>query len=87
MQHKNNKKIVLYINDTFGSGISQNVLTITEHLLNTFPGLSILLMPVSPTINITHCLKIIKEDGHSENHLIKSINFSPSALEASCLVF
>ncbi len=51
MQTKNSKKIVVYSHDTFGLGNVRRMLAITEHLLDTIPNLSILLISGSPMIH------------------------------------
>lgn len=51
MQKKPYKKIVVYSHDTFGLGNIRRMLAITEHLLNTIPDLSILMISGSPMIH------------------------------------
>jgi predicted glycosyltransferase len=51
MQTKNRKKIVVYSHDTFGLGNVRRMLAITEHLLDTMPNLSVLLISGSPMIH------------------------------------
>ena len=51
MQTKNRKKIVVYSHDTFGLGNVRRMLAITEHLLDTIPNLSVLLISGSPMIH------------------------------------
>ncbi len=51
MQKKQSKKIVVYSHDTFGLGNVRRMLAITEHLLDTIPDLSILLISGSPMIH------------------------------------
>ncbi len=51
MQKKQTKKIVVYSHDTFGLGNVRRMLAITEHLLDTIPDLSILLISGSPMIH------------------------------------
>jgi predicted glycosyltransferase len=51
MQKRSYKKIVVYSHDTFGLGNIRRMLAITEHLLNTIPDLSILLISGSPMIH------------------------------------
>ncbi len=51
MQKKDTKKIVVYSHDTFGLGNVRRMLAITEHLLDTIPDLSILLISGSPMIH------------------------------------
>lgn len=51
MQANSHKKIVVYSHDTFGLGNIRRMLAITEHLLDTIPDLSILLISGSPMIH------------------------------------
>lgn len=51
MHKTNTKKIVVYSHDTFGLGNVRRMLAITEHLLESIPDLSVLLISGSPMIH------------------------------------